>query len=75
MQTPSREEKIEVSTGFIPHKPWSPCLGDDCSHSSHDLCTCGHERNTHAEIPFSPNYTEGRCKYYKCSCQHFNIKS
>lgn len=25
------------SPGFVPHAPWSECIGDGCTHSSHKL--------------------------------------
>lgn len=39
-----------------------------------DICTCGHERPSHKEIPFNPNYTQGNCVESMCECNYFNIK-
>lgn len=55
------------------HLPEHGCCKFDQS-PKEDFCNCQHGRSQHSKIPYSPNYTEGRCKWQKCSCQHFNIE-
>jgi hypothetical protein len=85
---PKNDEPSQLggSKGFVPpgagverhlrtygHLPELGCCPHD-QPESEDFCHCGHGRTMHAKIPFSPNYTEGRCGWKVCQCQHFNIK-
>jgi hypothetical protein len=40
-----------------------------------DRCQCGHLRDVHEKKSNSINFTNGRCMYKDCDCQHFQMPS